>query len=90
MPTPIDKITQDWESVKEKVELLDGSRNIGSKSKSAIRFSDLSILSKFPTSPTSEPVTSAPTQDDFNALQADMKRVWDVLVAISRNVTPKA
>ena len=89
MPTPIEKVQQEFESLKEKTELLDGSRNTKTQARAAVRFSDLSILSKFPTSPTSTQVTAAPTMDDFNALQADVKRIWDALAAISGNVTPK-
>lgn len=89
MPTPIDKIQQDFDAIKEKTELLDGSRNTKTQARAAVRFGDLSILSKFPTSPTSKQLTVAPTMADFNALQADVKRIWDVLAAISGNVTPK-
>lgn len=89
MATPIEKIQQEFESLKEKTELLDGSRNTKTKGRAAVRFNDLAILAKFPTSMTSKQVTAAPTKDDFNALQADVKRLFDIFAAISGNVTPK-
>lgn len=74
---------RDFARIKEKTEILDGSRNKKVIALAAVRFVDLAQLYKFPSAPTAVPVTSAPTADQYNALLADVKKVYEVLGAIS-------
>lgn len=47
----LNPIFKDFETVKEKLEVLDGSRQRGVIGKSAVRFEDLRYIDKFPSIP---------------------------------------
>lgn len=74
---------RDFARIKEKTEILDGSRNNKVKALAAVRFGDLAQLYKFPSAPTAKPLTAAPTADEYNALLDDLKRVYEVLGTIA-------
>lgn len=59
------------ETLKEKIETLDGSRR-GEKSRAAVRIEDLADLMNLPIMKSAD-VTSAPTASDFNALRQDVR-----------------
>lgn len=72
---------RDLQQVRETVEKLSGQRGDASKSLSAVRRSELRALASL--SLKSSQVTAAPTQANFNALQADVSNIFKTLQRIS-------
>lgn len=73
------QLQKDFERIREKVEKLTGERGDAAKSLSAIRRSELRAMPVLQ----SQPVTAAPTADDFNALQADVAALFAALARMS-------
>ena len=63
----------------EKLQQLTGER--GDKTKAAVRRGDVS-LSAIPMK--SKQLTAAPTQTDYNNLQADVTRLWTLISSIAQ------
>ncbi len=71
----------DLERIREQLENLTGQRGAKLKPLSAVRRGELAGLAVRPLR--SEQVTAAPTMDQHNALQADVKALFDALAQIS-------
>lgn len=85
-----DAIDKDFERVKEKTEILDGSRSRKSAGRAAVRFEDLRALDKFPTRPpNSKHLSAPPTAADYNALAADVKKLYEVIGSLASILTTK-
>lgn len=67
--------------LKEQVELLSSQRGAATRPLSAIRRGELLSLANRPMG--SSQITAAPTIADFNALQADVRAIYDLLSVIS-------
>jgi hypothetical protein len=68
--------------LREKVETLDGSRQLGSKSKAAVRIDDLAGLLRIPEKLKSAKVTSTVTAADYNNLVDDVTMLHTRLRAV--------
>lgn len=75
------QVRRDLTRVSEKVELLMGSRGDATRSQSALRRTELRPLASLTLA--SKQVTAAPTQAEFNALQADVSAIFDALKRLS-------
>lgn len=73
---------RDFLRIKEKVETLTGERGSSKKPDAAVLRGDMTFLSGL--SMLSTPVTSAPTQEQFNALQADIAAIYAAVVALAK------
>jgi hypothetical protein len=71
----------DMARLKEQVELLSARRGAEKRPLSAVRRGELVQLANRPMG--SDQVTAAPTMDQYNALQADVRAVYDLLAQIS-------
>ncbi len=70
------------ETLQEKIEVLDGSRNKEMRRKAAVRvedFSDLLNLAQVKT----QTLTAAPTMANFNTLLEDIREISEKLNAVS-------
>ena len=76
-----DQAQRDFERIKEKVEKLTGDRGDATKPLSAIRRTELRALASLTLR--SKQVASAPTAAEHNALQTDVKNIFDALQRIS-------
>lgn len=65
----------------EKLQTLNGER--GDKRRAAVRRGDVATLSDVQMK--SKQLTAAPTLADYNNLQADLARVWSLLLGIAQN-----
>lgn len=74
------QIQRDFAQVKEQVDVLVGGR--GEKTLAAVRRGDLSWGRRLDPMK-AEPVTEAPTEDDFNALVGDVKAIHDQLDSLA-------
>lgn len=72
---------RELQRLRESVERLTGERGDATKSTSAIRRSELRALASLDLK--SSQVSAAPTQAEFNALQTDVKNIFDALHRIS-------
>lgn len=77
-------ISKDLERLKEKVEKLTGDRGDAKKPLSAIRRSELNALASIEM--LSKQVAGAPTQAEHNALQKDVKTIFEALKRISNTL----
>lgn len=75
------QLQRDFDRIREKVEKLTGERGDVTKSLSAIRRSEFSPLASLTMK--SAQAAAAPTQAEFNALQTDVKNIFDALKRIS-------
>jgi uncharacterized protein YlxW (UPF0749 family) len=75
------QIQKEFERVKEKVEILNGERGDSTKTFAAVRRSDFRTLARI--TQKSSQLAAAPTQADFNALQADVATILAALRRIS-------
>jgi hypothetical protein len=66
----------------EKLETLAGERR-GARGKAAVRVEDLDQLLRIPAKLKSAPAASTPTQDEFNALQADFAALHAQLMLVT-------
>ena len=71
--------------LQETLEELAGERG-KNKTNSAIRFNDLRELLLLPSQMQSKPISSAPTQDDYNRLRTDIVAIYNVLSALKAAV----
>jgi hypothetical protein len=67
----------------EELAALRGRASDGSYPSAAVRRKDLATIGQM-SAMTSQQVTAAPTQADFNALQADVAEIYQALVAITQ------
>lgn len=65
-----------FDRLREQVQILTGER--GAAEKIAVRRGDLRVRAMQSTQ-----ITAAPTQDDFNRLQADIAALYGMLAAIA-------
>lgn len=72
---------RDLQQLKETVERISGQRGDATKSASAVRRSELRPLASL--TMRSKQITAAPTQADYNALQADVGNIFRALQRIS-------
>lgn len=72
---------KDFARARESLEKLTGERGDKQLLLSAVRRTELGALAR--TSMKSAQVTAAPTMSDFNALQIDVKNIYDALKKIS-------
>lgn len=78
------------EKMRERVEVLDGVRQRNATSKAAVRVEDLRSLGRFPSKPPSyKRLDAPPTAADFNALAADVARIYEVLGALAARIADK-
>lgn len=87
----VDPVFADFKKIKEKTEILDGSRNRTALPKAAVRYDDLRYIKNFPSLPPNyRYVSGTPTAADFNAMYADIKKLYELLgsiaVIVGRNV----
>lgn len=75
------RLQRDFDRIKEKVEKLTGERGDSAKTLTAIRRSEFSPLASL--SLKSAQAAAAPTQAEYNALQTDVKNIFDALKKIS-------
>jgi len=69
--------------LKEKLEILDGTRGHGTKMQAAVRRQELAPLLQLPHQLKSRLIDTPPTQQDYNALRGDVKMIFDTLVELS-------
>jgi len=69
--------------LKEKLEILDGTRGRGTKSRAAVRRSELEPLVRLSRQLKSKIVDGVPTKDDYNNLLADVKMIHDILAQLA-------
>lgn len=78
----IDRETQrQFERLREQVELIVGERGSADKARTAVRRGELRPLASLTMK--SSQISAAPTQDDFNRLQADVAAIYAAFVLIS-------
>ena len=70
-----------FERIREQVQLLTGERGGADKSKTAVRRGELRALASLKMQ--SSQLSAAPTQADFNRLQADVAALYAAFVQIS-------
>lgn len=75
------QLATDFARVKEQFETLAGQRGAASKPLSAIRRGELRPLASLELK--SSPIVAAPTMADYNALQADVAKMFAALSQIS-------
>jgi hypothetical protein len=67
--------------IRQKVEVLDGSRSsAGKRGQAAVRLDDLAELLRLPDKLNAIKVTGAPTMSDFNALVDDVQGILRALL----------
>jgi len=69
--------------LKEKLEILDGTRGRGTRGRAAVRRVELAPLIKMPRQLKSSPVDGAPTSQDYNNLRQDVKMLHDALIELA-------
>jgi len=69
--------------LKEKLEILDGTRGRGAKSQSAVRRGELEPLVRLSPQLKSKTVDGVPTKDDYNNLRADVRMLHDILMELA-------
>lgn len=77
----MDQTLKDFQRIREKVEKLTGERGDATRPLSAVRRQELRALASLTLR--SDQVTAAPTQADFNALQADVALIFKALQRIA-------
>lgn len=86
----LNPIYKDFDKVKEKSETLDGSRSRKVIAKAAVRYEDLRALDRFPTRPPNyKHLGAAPNAADYNALAADVKKLYEVIGSLASILTTK-
>lgn len=78
------QLQRDFDRIREKVEKLTGERGDANKTLSAVRRQELQALASLTLRSTQ--VAAAPTQAEFNALQDDVKTIFDILARISNRL----
>lgn len=77
-------IEKDFAKIKELTEILAGTRNRVALSKAAVRYEDLRELKQFPSRPPGFTYASGTvTADQYNALYADVKKLYELMGAIA-------
>jgi hypothetical protein len=78
----MDRETQrQFDRLREQVEIMVGERGSADKAKTAVRRGELRPLASLKLK--SSQISAAPTQDDYNRLQADVEAVYGAFVLIS-------
>lgn len=77
----LDQLLREFERIKEKVEKMTGERGDGQRTLSSVRRGELQVLASQELS--SQQIASSPTQADYNALQADVAKIFNALARIS-------
>ncbi len=72
----------DADNLKEKIEVLDGSR-ASQKNRAAVRIEDLEQILQIADLKT-KTLTAAPTMTDFNSLLADLRMINNQLQAVGK------
>lgn len=77
--------------IQEKVEILDGSRNLQSRGKAAVRFEDMRFLQDLPSIPPTarKAIGASVTVAEYNALVDDVARLYQALGSIAMLVSQK-
>lgn len=75
------QLPKDFERIREKVEKFTGERGDVNKTLSAVRRGEFTALASLTMQ--SAPVSTTPTAAEFNALQADMATLFELLQRIS-------
>ncbi len=75
------QLPKDFERIREKVEKFTGERGDAAKTLSAVRRGEFTALAGM--TMRSAPVSTTPTADEFNALQADVATLFELLQRIS-------
>jgi len=75
------QLLRDFNRIREKVEKFTGERGDDSKTLSAVRRGEFTALASLTMQ--SAPVSTTPTAAEFNALQADVKTLFELLQRIS-------
>jgi predicted nucleic acid-binding Zn-ribbon protein len=85
-PTPaqLSQLQKDFGRIREKLEKLTGERGDANKTLSAVRRQELQALASLTMQSTQ--VAAAPTQAEFNALQADVEIIFKTLASISNRL----
>lgn len=74
--TPLEK---SFNLMKERFEILDGTRNNKSLGQRAVRFDNIRALERITSQPKSKKAASAPTREEFDALYEDVRLLFAVL-----------
>lgn len=75
------QLPKDFERIREKVERLTGERGDATKTLSAVRRGEFTTLAGMTMRSTQ--IGASPTADDYNALQADIATLFELLQRIS-------
>lgn len=75
------QLPKDFERIREKVEKFTGERGDATKTLSAVRRGEFTALASMTMQSTQ--IGASPTADDFNALQADVKTIFELLQRMS-------
>jgi len=73
----------DLTHLKEKLEILDGTRGRGTLTKAAVRRGELEPLLRVARQLKSKPIDAVPTKEDYNNLRADIKMLHDILIEMA-------
>jgi hypothetical protein len=73
----------DDERLREKIEVLDGSRRRGPKTRAAVRIADLAPLLQIPQLQATPAAGAAPTAAEYAALLRDVERVHARLTEVA-------
>jgi|GEM_PF-3468851 len=69
--------------LKEKLEILDGTRGRGTAKKAAVRRGELEPLLRLARQLKSKPIDGAPSKVDYNNLRQDVKAIHDILIELA-------
>lgn len=75
------QLLKDFDRIKEKVEKFTGERGDANKTLSAVRRGEFTALASMTMQ--SDQVSTTPTAAEFNALQADVKTIFEMLQRMS-------
>lgn len=75
------QLQRDFDRIREKVEKLTGERGDAGRTLTAVRRSEFAPLASITLK--SAQAASAPTQAEYNALQTDVRNIFDALKKIS-------
>lgn len=88
--TPLEK---DFKLLKERFEVLDGTRSNKSLGQRAVRFDNIRALERITSQPKSKKAAAAPTREEFDALFEDVRLLfavlWDMRMQMQSHGTSK-
>ena len=77
-------VKDSYPKIQEKVEVLDGSRNLQSRPRAAVRFEDMRHIANLPSiPPKARRVTGPVTAEQYNALVDDVAALYSALGALA-------